>query len=146
PERPDADADPWAAKSMEPTKMVEAMVEAVEAEPMPSEPMPATPCMPDSRAAEEQRRQHNDDPRPLLLGPHGDPLPLIICGGALVLALDPVRWPFVADHLGHLPISHVNEVGQAHLTACPDGEGDEPFASIRTPVGLVKRCGAITWQ
>jgi hypothetical protein len=71
---------------------------------------------------------------------------LIICGGALVLALDPVPWPFVADHLGHLPISHVNEAGQAHLTACPDGEGDEPFASIRTPVGLVTRCGAMTCQ
>src|SRR5262245_20369354 len=116
---------------MEPAKMVEAMVEAVEAEPMPSGPMPATPCMPDSRAGEEQRCQHNDDPHPLLLGLHGDSLPLMICGGALFLALDSVRWPFDADRLRHLPISHVNGAGQAHLTACPDGEGDKPFRGHR---------------
>jgi hypothetical protein len=62
---------------MDTSKIVEAMVEPVAAEPMPAEPMPATPRMPYSRACEEQRRQHNDDPHPLLPGSHGDSLPCI---------------------------------------------------------------------
>jgi hypothetical protein len=70
PERPDADADPWAAKPMEPAKMVEAMVE-----PVAAEPMPTPPRMPDSRAGEEQRRQHHDNPHPLLPGAQRDSLP-----------------------------------------------------------------------
>jgi hypothetical protein len=115
---------------METSKMVEAMVEPVAAEPMPAEPMPAPLRIPYSRACEEQRRQHDDDPHPLLPGSHSDPLPLMICGGAPSLALDRVRWPFDADLLRDLPISHVNEMGQVHLTACPDGEGDKPFCGF----------------
>jgi hypothetical protein len=107
---------------METSKFVEAMVE-----PMAAEPMPATPRLPYSRACEEQRRYDNDDPHPLLPGSHSDPLPLMICDGAPSLALDRVRWPFDADRLRHLPIAHVKEIGHAHLTACPDGEGDKPF-------------------
>jgi hypothetical protein len=38
-----------------------------------------------------------------------------------------MRWPFDADLLRNLPIAHVKAMGRAHLTACPDGEGDKPF-------------------
>jgi hypothetical protein len=57
---------------MDTSKIVEAMVE-----PVAAEPMPATPRMPYSRACEEQSRQHNDDPHPLLPGSHSDSLPCI---------------------------------------------------------------------
>jgi hypothetical protein len=97
---------------METSKFVEAMVESVAAEPMPT-----TPRMPCSRACEEQRHQHDDDPHPLLPHSHRDPLPVMICGGAPSRALDRARWPFDADRLRRLPISHVNQMGQAHLIA-----------------------------
>jgi hypothetical protein len=104
---------------MEPSKSVEAMVEpskSVEAmvEPVAAEPVPATPRVPYSRACEEQGHQRDDDPHPLLLSSHGNPLPLIICGGAFPLAPDRVRWPFDADLLRNLPIARVKELGQTH--------------------------------
>jgi hypothetical protein len=61
PERFNPDADSWAAKPMETS--VEAMVEAV-----PTTPRKSWPC-----ACQEQRRQHNDHPHPLLPSSHRDP-------------------------------------------------------------------------
>jgi hypothetical protein len=122
PERAEADADWWAAQPvelvnmMDMSKIVEAMVE-----PMAAEPMPAPPGVPYSRACAEQRPQHDDDPRPLLPSPYSDPLPLMICDGALPLALDRVRWPFNGALLRTLPISDVNRRVQAHLIASPNG-------------------------
>jgi len=67
PERSEPDGDPWASKPV-----VEAMVEAVT-----SEPMPATPRVAWPRAQDEQCRQHDDDPHPLLPGSHGHSLPCV---------------------------------------------------------------------